>query len=467
MSVSPLEGAPADSRASSRLYRAVWRWHFYAGVVVVPFFILLAATGMIMLYGNSVETMLGPRHAVIASDTPLSVVAQSQAAEADVPGGSVSMFVQPASSDLASLFVVNGADGAHVVAVDPADASVISNDLQDSILFNWASKIHGSLLLGDFGDRVLEIAAGLGIVLLLTGLYMWWPRGSRSWRRALLPKLGRGRPFWRELHMSTGFYFAIVLLFFLISGLSWTGIWGTQIVQAWNTFPADKMQAPLSDRTHAEMNHGDTKDVPWTLEQTPMPVSAPHDHGAMAAMPGMASANAVDLDTIASLARDLGFTEQYRVNLPADETGVYTISADSSSGDTANPFGDRTVHVDQYSGEPIVDVGFADYGLGGKAMAAGIALHQGNLGWWNIALNLLFCAAILLMAVSGIVMWWKRRPKGRLAAPLYPRDYRTPVPVLIIALVVCIAFPLTGAAIIVFALIDLLLPKRLKQAAAN
>ncbi|TWG95900.1 PepSY-associated transmembrane protein [Mesorhizobium sp. J18] len=53
-------------------------------------------------------------------------------------------------------------------------------------------------------------------------------------------------------------------------------------------------------------------------------------------------------------------------------------------------------------------------------MAAGIALHQGNLGWWNIALNLLFCSAIILMAISGVVMWWKRRPKGKLAAPLYP-----------------------------------------------
>lgn len=467
MTVSVSEGTRPDSRASSRLYRAVWRWHFYAGLVVVPFFVLLASTGMMMLYGNSIETMLGPRHHVAATETPMPLTVQAKAATASLTNGSVTQFIAPANPDLANLFVVKGDEGTNIVAIDPATASVVGSTPQDSVLFTWASKIHGTLLLGDFGDRVLEIAAGLGIVLVLTGLYMWWPRGPRTWARALLPRLTKGRALWRDLHMSTGFYFALVLLFFLFSGLSWTGVWGGSIVQAWNTFPAEKWGAPLSDLTHAELNQGDAKDVPWTLEQAPMPVSGGHDHAAM--MAGMAApthTSSVDLDTIAKLARDMGFSEQFRINLPADETGVFTVSADSMSGDTTNPFGDRTVHIDQYSGEPIVEVGFSDYGLGGKAMAAGIALHQGNLGWWNIALNLFFCAAIIFMAVSGVVLWWKRRPKGKVAAPLYPREYRAPWGVIVIALAVCIAFPLTGAAILLFALIDFILPRRFKEAGA-
>lgn len=445
-----------DNRAASRLYRAVWRWHFYAGLVVVPFLVLLATTGMIMLYGNSVETMIGPRQAVVATDNPVSYAAQAEAAAAAVPDGSVSQLIVPPDQISATKFLVNGADGTHVVAVDPADGAVIANYLQEDVLFNWASKIHGTLLLGDFGDRVLEIAAGLGIVLILTGLYMWWPRGGRTWKRALVPQLSKGRPFWRELHQTTGAYFAVVLLFFLLSGLSWTGVWGGQMVQAWNTFPAEKWDAPLSGSTHADMNHGDTKDVPWTLEQTPMPMS----HG------DMAEQGPATLDSVVASARQMGFGEQFRVNLPGDATGVYTISQDSMSGDTSNPFGDLTVHLDQYSGAVVAQVAFADYGAGGKAMAAGIALHQGNLGWWNVALNLAFCLAIIFISVSGIVMWWKRRPKGKFAAPLYPREYRTPWGVLIIALIVCVAFPLTGIAIALFAVIDFFMPRRFKQAGA-
>ena len=462
------EGAPATGRASTLLYRTVWRWHFYAGLVVVPFFIVLALTGMVMLYGNSVETMLGPRHFVAVPTAPIALVDQAAAAAAAVPGGSVTMFVQPPEADLANKFMVAGEDGPHIVAIDPNDASVVAAYRQDSVLFTWASKIHGTLLLGDFGDRLLEIAAGLGIVLLLTGLYMWWPRNGRSLKQALVPKRLKGRGFWRELHMSAGAYFAVVMLFFLISGLSWTGVWGTQLVQAWNTLPAAKFSAPLSDVTHASLNHGD-HDVPWTLEQAPMPLSE-HDHSAMGmeSMAGMDMAPAADvnLDSVAATARDIGFSGQFRINLPAGETGVFTISSDSNSGDSANPFGDRTVYVDRYSGAIISEVAYADYGIGGKAMATGIALHQGNLGWWNIALNLVFCAAIAFIAVSGVVMWWKRRPRGKFAAPPYPRQYRAPWPVIAIAIVVCLAFPLTGAAIAVFALIDFLLPVRFKEAGA-
>src|SRR5690606_17743140 len=148
------------------------------GLVVVPFFIILACTGMIMLYGNSIDTMLGPRYYVEVPATPSSLVDQAAAAAAAVPGGSVTMFVQSPEPDLANKFMVRAEDGPHIVAIDPNDAAVVADFLQDSVLFTWASKIHGTLLLGDFGDRVLEIAAGLGIVLLLTGLYMWWPRNG-------------------------------------------------------------------------------------------------------------------------------------------------------------------------------------------------------------------------------------------------------------------------------------------------
>ncbi|RYE74868.1 MAG: PepSY domain-containing protein, partial [Oxalobacteraceae bacterium] len=138
MTIISSEGAPATGRASTLLYRTVWRWHFYAGLVVVPFFIVLALTGMVMLYGNSVETMLGPRHVVAVPTAPIALVDQAAAAAAAVPGGSVTMFVQPPEADLANKFMVAGEDGPHIVAIDPNDASVVAQYRQDSVLFTWA-----------------------------------------------------------------------------------------------------------------------------------------------------------------------------------------------------------------------------------------------------------------------------------------------------------------------------------------
>jgi uncharacterized iron-regulated membrane protein len=452
--------AHPEALASTRLYRAVWRWHFYAGLFIIPFLLVLACTGLIMIYGNSIETSLGARHYVAPGGERASYEEQAQAAVSAVPSGALKLMVVPKEDDRATVFIITGNGNDHVVAVAPQGPKVLGTIVKDDTWFYWASNIHGTLLLGDLGDRLLEMAAGLGIVLVLTGLYMWWPRNGRSLRRVLLPNfLTRGRGFWRELHVSLGFYISIVLLFFLLSGLSWTGIWGTQIVQAWNTFPAGKFNnVPLSDKTHASMNHGTLKEVPWVLEQTLLPLS-----GSEAGKPGLTKRMPVNLDTVAAFARANEFTEQFRINAPRDADGVYTISADSIDGDTRNPFGDRTVHIDRFSGKVLADIRFAEYGLAGKAMATGIALHQANLGWWNTTLNLLFCLSVITMALSGIVMWWKRRPAGRLGAPLYPHNHRTPLVIAVIALSVSVIFPLTGIAIIAFAIIDFLLPRGLKE----
>lgn len=459
--MSAIAATAPDQQVSTRLYRSVWRWHFYAGLVVVPFLLVSALTGLVMLYGNSIETFLGAKHYVAPGGERASLVDQSAAAVAAVPGSSLKLLVSPASDARATVFVVD-ADGQNVVvSVDPQGPTVVDTIVKDDTWYYWANEIHGTLLIGTVGDRIMEIAAGLGIVLVLTGLYMWWPRNGRTLARSLVPNFAaRGRGLWKELHVSLGFYMAIVLLFFLISGLSWAGIWGERITQAWSTFPAEKWEnVPLSDKTHAAMNHGAMKEVPWALEQTQMPAS-----GSNAGVDGLSEGTPVNLDTVAALAREIGFDGQFRVNVPQGADGVFTISADSMDGDTSNATGDRTVHVDQYTGKILAQVGFADYSLAGKAMAVGIALHQGNLGLINTALNMLFCLAVVFMCVSGIVMWWKRRPAGTLGAPLYPRNFRAPVAIMAIAVVVCLAFPLTGIGIALFALIDFLLPRRLKEA---
>ena len=40
----------STNKLSQKFYSATWRWHFYAGLYVIPFFIMLAITGMAMMY---------------------------------------------------------------------------------------------------------------------------------------------------------------------------------------------------------------------------------------------------------------------------------------------------------------------------------------------------------------------------------------------------------------------------------
>ncbi len=457
---TPSHAVHAAAVRPSRFHAIAWRWHFYSGLYVVPFLLMLAITGAVMVLFTGFQTRLGFTVHVVPQATTVPVGVQAQAVLAQLPQATLTSYIAPKSADVASWFLANQGDVVHAVAVNPYTGDVLKVVDKGNTVFAWAERIHGTLLIGDVGDRLIEIAAGLGIVMIVTGLYLWWPRGATRWAQVLVPDLRlKGRLWWRSLHASVGFWISALLFMFLLTGLSWTGVWGAQLVQPWGTFPAAKWDAvPQSDATHATLNTAGQKDVPWGLEQTALPAS-----GSAAGVPGVPVGQPVNLDTVAALAKQLGFSGQHHINLPKGEAGVFTLSADTMSGDLKNPTQDRTVHVDQYSGRVIAEAAFADYSLVAKGMAVGIALHQGDLGLWNAALNLVFCSAIVFLCASGIVMWWKRRPAssaGRLVAPPLPAHPGLWKGGAVALCATAVLFPLTGAALLAVWLLDALLISR-------
>lgn len=442
--------APVASAAANKYYFIAWRWHFYAGLYVIPFLLMLAATGLIMLWISWGAGLGAERMAVTPGKAPLAVSALQTTAETAVPDGRAVRYVEPLADDRVAVFSVESAGATVGIALDPYTGEVLHQFPWRAGWYDFANDIHGSLLLGTFGDRLIEIAASLAIVLIATGLYLNWPRNATGWREALVPRLAAGgRGFWKSLHGALGTWISLILMLFLLSGLSWAGIWGERMVQAWNTFPAEKWGAPLSDDTHAAMNHKGSHEVPWGLEQTPLPVS-----GSLAGTDAIAGS--VTIDSVAGFARDLGFVGRFQINLPQDGSAVWTVSHDSMSNDGPNPAADRTIHIDQYSGNVLADVRYADYSPYAKAMAWGIAFHEGDMGVWNLVLNTAFCLSVMIVSLSGLVMWWKRRPSGaaRVAAPPKPRDLPLWKGAAGLVVALGLLFPMAGVAIAAVLMVD-------------
>ncbi len=460
MTPSAAGAAGHATPALGRFHLLAWRWHFYAGLYVVPFLLMLALTGLVMVFFTGFQHRLGMSMDVTPQAQTATVTAQAQAVLARLPGAQLRDYVAPKHAEVPAWFTVKLDDRVESVAVNPYTAEVIRTVDKENTVFAWAEKIHGTLLIGDLGDRLIEIAAGLGMVLIVTGVYMAWPRGHTGWHQVLVPDLtATGRAWWKSLHVSVAFWMGLVLAFFLVTGLSWAGIWGGQFVQPWGSFPASKWDnVPQSDATHAALSTPGLKEVPWGLELTPLPAS-----GSNAGQPGIAAGQPVNLETVNAYARRIGFAGQYRVAVPQDETGVYTVSADSMAGDLSDPTGDRYVHIDRHTGRVLAQVSFADYSPMAKFMAVGIALHQGDMGRWSAWLNVVFCLAVVFLCVSGTVMWWQRRPAkaGRLAAPRAPANAALWKSGAVVMLVVALAFPLSGAVLLSVLLLDALLLSRL------
>lgn len=441
---------------ANKLYFAAWRWHFYAGLFVVPFLLILTVTGFFMMLLTTVLPEYGDRLRVIPTAAPLPVAQQITAAIAGVDGGTgAARYITPYQPDRAALITVHGPQTPVVVALDPYTGTLLRQTADGDTWYAWLEKVHGTLLIGTTGDRLLEIAAGLGLVMICTGLYLWWPRADRRFSQILIPNLAaRGRAFWKSLHEVLGFLTSVLLAAFLVTGMAWAGIWGDHWVKAWNSFPAEKWGAPLSDKTHISLNGSGAKEVPWGLELTPLPTSG-SQAGVQVLEPGVV----LDMATMVHLGRILGFENRFQIAAPTDETGVWTLSQDSMSYDGSGPTSDRTVHVDQYTGKVLADVRYADYPLGAKAMAVGIALHEGQVGLVNVVVNLLVLLSIGAICVSGIVLWWKRRPAfaARLAAPPRPAEMPLWKGALAITVGLSMLFPLIGVTLVAVLALDVLI----------
>lgn len=64
---STLPKSAAQDGGASDLYRAVWRWHFYAGLLILPFLITMAVSGVIYLFRDEIDIRV---HADFMQVTP-------------------------------------------------------------------------------------------------------------------------------------------------------------------------------------------------------------------------------------------------------------------------------------------------------------------------------------------------------------------------------------------------------------
>ncbi|MCW0919557.1 PepSY domain-containing protein [Pseudomonas sp. RG1] len=433
-------------------YYLAWRWHFYAGLFVAPFMVMLALTGIIYLFKPQLDSLMYSSlldvpvgHHTVPADDLL------QRVKAAYPQGQVTQYLPPVNAERSAQFVVKNAGHELNVFVDPYHGDILGEQDAKQNLQAIARAIHGELMIGTVGDRLIEMAAGWGVVLVVSGLFLWWPRGQAA--GILWPRLNsRGRVLWRDLHAVTGFWGATLLLVMLLSGMTWTGFWGKQYAQVWNVFPAAMWDnVPTSDIEARSLNSATRQTVPWAMENTPMPMSGDHaehmNHGNAHAGP---AAPEVSLQDVQHIASERKVEPGYSITLPTTATGVFTIAVFAD-----DPRNDATLHIDQYTGKVLADVRFEHYGTVARATEIGVMLHEGKMfGTFNQIVVLLICLMILLSAVSGVVIWWKRRPEGKFGVPPLRHDLPTWKTGVAIMLVLAVVFPLVGASLLFVWLLD-------------
>jgi uncharacterized iron-regulated membrane protein len=449
-------------------------------LVAIPVIVLLCLSGIVYLFKPQIYgLMYGGLQTVAPAERTVSYEQQREAVEQAYPGATVTAILTPSQATRSTQFdLVSAAGGDLSVFVNPYSGEVLGHRDNGKDIVKISLALHGSLMtaswLGDeiYGDRFIEIIAGWSIVLLVTGIYLWWPRGRRrGLRGVLLPRFHlRGkRVLWRDLHAVTGILFAFVTLFFLVTGMAWTGWWGPNYLTAVSDrfeIGSNGVYDGVNSKTVGELLPNGQS--PWALGNLPLAASDTSHRGhATGGELRWDPGEGAPLDAVVASAQQLGIPHGFTITPPEDTTGSYLVAywEDGDMEPNRSATAMRVAYIDQHTAQPLADYDFGDLGPAAQATNLGIALHEGRQwGLVNQLMTLAGAVAILISAASALVMWRKRRPAGLGPPPKEP-NRKLGFGVLVIVIALGALFPLLGLSMLIILALEFLVIRRVPRLA--
>lgn len=500
------EPSAAMRRGDAAVLRRVWRLHFWVALFTAPALVVLACSGLVILYAQPLNDWLN-RDLYVVAEGPETVPLDDQIAVAEKNVGAdytLDAVTPPAGPGQSTRVDFLAADALEYPAaeanliqvfVDPYTGRYLGQHSELSSLVGWANQLHR--MFGNDGPQVqlpslghliapsaypdATIGVGVGnlwmeltavwiLVLLASGIALWWPRAIEAAKPLLKIRWRRGgRIRWRDLHALTGVVIAIILICYVLSGLTWSRYWG----ENWRAFsdtvaPSAEIDAPSTPATMGDFDRLGRR-IAWAA--TDDPVYASTADGTIAQRLSFA-----DIDR---LAKGEKMVPGYAIIPPSDVTddgetvyGSYTVV----NAWPQKLSEQRTLYLNQFTGRTITNATAAQDGALSRLTSLGIAMHMGNqLGWLTRISATIACLGVLISVSTGLLMWWKRRPAGRTGLPTgvgvdtrAKASKRLVIVVSAAAVTLGVLFPVFGVSLLlVFAVEAVLARRALPQGAGS
>jgi uncharacterized iron-regulated membrane protein len=452
--LDPEDSLTATRIEGRRLLRPVlFRLHFFGGFFAAPIALWLSLTGVLFAWNPQIESWLfGDETAAAAAEgqvQPLSDQVDAALAAypgrdlvdvtpAEGPGETTGVKLKPTGAEAEGF---STAPGEFTAYVDPVTGEVTGTVAESRRPDEWIRNLHSNFRLGDRIGTLTELAGSWVVVSLLTGLYLWWPRTRRTWKRALAPRLsglrGGGRLPWRNLHSSLGVVTMLLLAVIVVTGLTWTEYAGRWVDVAKDGIGAEapSLQTELAASGSGAGGGGG------------------HHEGGGAEGGDGAAPDFSAIDDVAAAAGDAQLSHPFTITPAFGPDQAWTVA----ESDNLWPIERSTVAVDPASGEVVDQVEFSQDPLIDQATTVGIGFHEGTLfGLFNQILLTLLAVGLVVMLVSAYVMWWKRRPAGAFGPPpkLGPIFRNVPWPLLLGFVLLGVLLPTLGVSFLLFLLIE-------------
>lgn len=440
----------------------LWKWHIIAGLITLPFMLLLAITGTIYLFKDNINNNIYQKTKFVEQPNethrlPLStqLLAVQNSTKAKVVGVQL-----PTNVEQATIFQIAGKGRAtNNVYVDPYTAEVKGKIEQKETLMYLVRKLHGELLLDKVGTTVVELVASWFIVLILTGLYVWWPKNNVGTGGFLTIRFSKGkRILFRDLHSVVGFWLSIFMFIILAGGMPWTDVFGEQLKwvqkQTSSGFPQHWRNAKglsSSSPNFNKLTPDDLKHENLSFQKVSTHKSYDdklHDNNLGNILESkqhqLKTVSPLSIDEVESIALSYQLEGVISIKFPSTSEGVFTISNRSLLLRDQHVF-----HIDQYTGGIVKSLQWSEVGVLMDLRQIFMRLHQGEYGIVNWSVLLAVALFFIVTSIAGFTSYMMRKPQGSWGIPKVPERFRVDKVLVTLIILLGIIFPLFGASLLV------------------
>ncbi|HEY1337691.1 MAG TPA: PepSY domain-containing protein [Bryobacteraceae bacterium] len=350
--------------------RFLFNLHLCLALGAGIFILVMGITGAIMAFEPELDRMF---HRKVSYVTPqgsrLTLAELGDAVHRAYPRRPIMGYAFPPQPNLAWAVALQQRS----IFINPYNGEILGERPFEPDFLGYVHQTHLRLAIrsqSDPGKKIMSWAGMLVLILLLSGLYLWWPlkrvsiRGSKVTRR-----------FWFDLHNSVGIFSFLFLLLLTLTGV---------------VIGFEDSTVPLLYRLTGS-------------SPTPRPALTPMPpNGALPIGP----------DRAVEIARTaIPGAEPFQINVPGPR-GAYIVR--SRFPEDRTPGGRSTVVVEQYTGRVIFAEGSRTAPAGARMVIANRAIHTGDLfGIPTKTVMSVASLALVAQVLTGGVMWWKRRRATR------------------------------------------------------
>lgn len=371
--------------SSMTFKKLIGKLHLWLGLISGLVVFIVAITGCIYAFQDELQDLTQPYRFVEKQQAPYLPPSELQAiAEQAFPGKLVHAVLYADSSRAAQVIFFNYEPSYHYLAyMNQYTGEVLHIHDVDNSFFGLVLSGHLYLWLPDeIGRTVVATATLIFVIMLLSGLYLWWPRNKNGRKQRFSIKWdARWRRKNYDLHNVLGFYVSWIAIILALTGLVWGFDWFANGVYGLASGGKEYAlyEEPPSDTTQAvQYTEAQMMDMIWHKMVAEHPESSIMEvHPPMG--PGSSILGTINPDAGTFWKMDYRYFDQYSM----EELSVNHIWNRYHEATTADML--MRMNYDIHTG--------AILGLPGKILAF---------------LASLLCASL---PITGIMVWWGRKNK--------------------------------------------------------